>query len=79
MSYFAKIDENGIVVNVIVADAEFIAGQPGTWIETFMDDPTKQYAGIGHGWNGADFLPCPFMQSTWDATNKVWRLLQYDR
>lgn len=33
MAHFAKI-ENGIVVNVIVAEQDFIDTQPGTWIQT---------------------------------------------
>lgn len=32
ISTYAQV-ENNIVVNVVVADAEWIAEQPGTWIE----------------------------------------------
>lgn len=51
-TYFAKI-ENGIVTNVIVADKDFADSQPGTWIQTYKDSPTKQYAGIGYFYNDA--------------------------
>lgn len=70
--YFANVNEQGIVEHVIVADADFVAGLPGTWIETFDDDPTKKYASIGHGYDGIDFLPRPFTQSNWDANTKAW-------
>lgn len=49
--YFAQLDENNVVVDVRVVTAQFMAENPerypGTWVETFIDDPTKQYAGIG--------------------------------
>lgn len=51
MNYYAKVD-NGKVVNVIVADADFIAtyddGTPGQWVETWLDGSLrKNHAGIG--------------------------------
>lgn len=72
MAYFAKLNDENIVESVIVADAQFINNQSGIWIETFVDDPSKQYAGIGYGWNGLEFLPQPFSRSTWAAQNKTW-------
>lgn len=33
MSHFAQV-ENGIVINVIVADQSFVDGQEGTWVQT---------------------------------------------
>ena len=49
--YFAQLDENNVVTNVHCVTAEFIAENPerysGVWVETFVDDPNKQYAGIG--------------------------------
>lgn len=42
---YAKI-ENGIVSNVILADAEFVATQPGTWV---LDT-----VGAGVGWTYAN-------------------------
>lgn len=51
MTYFAQIVEN-IVVNVIVITQEFLDANTdiytGTWVETFIDDPNKTYAGIGY-------------------------------
>lgn len=40
MSYYAKIVD-GIVEQVIVADAEVVAPLDGIWVETFMDDPFR--------------------------------------
>lgn len=51
MTYFAKI-ENGIVVNVIIADQAFVDAQPGLWIETFPDrSQRKNYASKGDSWD----------------------------
>jgi hypothetical protein len=56
--YFAQVT-NGIVTNVAVVTAEFMAENPdrypGTWIETFYSVPNKTYAGIGYTWDGTDF------------------------
>lgn len=53
--YFAQIDENNIVLAVHVVTSEFMAANPerylGTWVETFVDHPDKQYAGIGYIYN----------------------------
>jgi hypothetical protein len=45
-TYFAQLDENNIVTQVIVADQSFVDSIGGTWVETFMDSD-KKYAGIG--------------------------------
>ena len=45
-TYFAQLDENNIVTQVIVADQSFVDSIGGTWVETFMDS-NKKYAGIG--------------------------------
>ena len=45
-TYFAQLDENNIVTQVIVADQAFVDSIGGTWVETFMDSD-KKYAGIG--------------------------------
>lgn len=34
MAHFAEINESKTVMRVIVADADFIATMPGTWIQT---------------------------------------------
>jgi len=46
-TYFAQLDENNIVTQVIVADKSFVDSIGGTWAETFMDSD-KNYAGIGY-------------------------------
>jgi hypothetical protein len=50
--YFAQLDDNNVVINVHVVTAEFMAENPerypGTWVETFFDNPNKQYAGLGY-------------------------------
>ena len=49
--YFAQLNDNNVVIYVAVVTAEFMAENPdrytGVWVETFGDDPNKQYAGIG--------------------------------
>lgn len=53
--YFAQIDDNNVVTRVAVVTSEFMAENPdryqGVWVETFVDDPNKQYAGIGYIYN----------------------------
>ena len=47
MAHYAKIIE-GTVVEVIVADADYIDGLEGTWIQTsYNSNIRKNYAGIG--------------------------------
>lgn len=57
--YFAQVTD-GIVTNVAVVSAEFMAANPerytGTWIETFIGVEGKTYAGIGCLWDGTDFV-----------------------
>lgn len=59
-TYYAQVT-NGVVTNVAVVTAEFMAENPdryqGEWVETFIDVPGKTYAGIGYTWNGTDFVP----------------------
>ena len=51
-TYFAQIDDQNIVIDVRVVDAEYMAENPelypGVWIQTYVDDPNKTYAGIGY-------------------------------
>jgi hypothetical protein len=53
--YFAQIDADNVVINVAVVTQQFIDENPdrylGTWVETFVDLPTKTYAGIGYIYN----------------------------
>lgn len=63
--YFAKLDENNVVVHVAVVTAEFMAANPdrypGRWVETFFDTEGKTYAGIGFSYDETkqDFTPPP--------------------
>lgn len=52
MAHFAKI-ENGVVVNVIVAEQDFIDTQEGEWVQTsynvhdgVYEDPLTRQAGV---------------------------------
>ena len=56
MSEYALV-ENGICTNAIIADADFIATQPGTWV----DITTEAGVGIGWTWDG----------TTWTAPEVV--------
>lgn len=74
--YFAELDENKIVKRVIVAESlkwcEDNLG--GTWIETFMDDPNHNYAGVGYkSYDDRNFsAPQPFPSWTLNA-KKEWQ------
>ena len=48
--YFAEVSSSNVVKRVIVADNAEWCSQTlgGTWIETFIDAPDKNYAGKGH-------------------------------
>jgi len=57
MLYFAQIVKN-IVTEVIVINNDITNGAQfchdllgGVWVETFIDDPNKTYAGIGYSYN----------------------------
>ena len=47
--YFAKINKNNIVKDVVVAESLdwVVSNLKGTWVETFADNPNKPMAGIG--------------------------------
>lgn len=70
MAYYAKI-VNDIVTDVIVVSDDITDGAQfctdllgGEWVETFMDDPTKTYAGIGYPYDPItnDFIaPIPII------------------
>lgn len=48
--YFAQLNNENVVIDIHCVTAEFMAANPerypGTWVETFVDNPNKQYAGI---------------------------------
>ena len=64
--YFAQVTD-GVVTNVAVVSAEFMAANPerypGTWVETFIGVEGKTYAGVGFVWNGTDFV-APYFPPT---------------
>jgi len=55
--YFAKLDENNVVVHVAVVTREFLEANPeryqGRWVETFFDTEGKTYAGVGYTYDEA--------------------------
>ena len=58
--YFAQVVD-GIVTDVRVVTAEFMASNPdrypGTWVETFFGVEGKVFAGVGCTWDGTNFIP----------------------
>ena len=80
MAYFAKIDENNIVVQVIVADQAFIdsgaVGDPASWIETKKDGSIRgRYAGKGKVYDpSVDKFkpPKPYESWTYNETEDQW-------
>ena len=75
MAYFAKLDENNIVTQVIVADQEYITSQEGTWLETTNDGYRKNYAGIGYTYDesrDAFITPKPFNSWVLNEDTCIW-------
>jgi hypothetical protein len=68
--YFAQLDENSIVTQVIVAEPSFVNSIGGTWVETFIDGEQRcNYAGIGFTFDAekdAFYAPQPFPSWTLD-------------
>ena len=67
MAYYAQIVDN-IVTEVIVVDNDIPNGEQfctnlfgGTWVQTYIKNPNKNYAGIGYTYDPVtnDFLPPP--------------------
>ena len=65
-TYFAQIDDENIVIDVRVVDAEYIAQNPnlypGTWVETYIDVEGKTYAALGYTYDAATdnfYAPIP--------------------
>ena len=59
MNYFAQIIQN-IVIEVTCVNSDIADGAQfchdllgGEWVQTFIDDPDKTYAGIGYTYNPA--------------------------
>ena len=78
MSHFAKIDQNGIVQEVIVAEQEFIDSleDSSLWIQTsYNHNIRKQYAGLGYIYdktNDVFITPQPFPSWSLDS-NFDWQ------
>lgn len=68
ITYFAQLDKNNRVLVVHAVTQEFIDENPdrypGTWVETFTDNPNKTYAGVGFVYDPQtqDFTPPPIEQ-----------------
>ncbi len=72
MSTYAEINDENIVVNIIVADAEFVATQPN---KTYVEYTDENPAGIGWTYDSdADVFvaPQPFPSWTLDE-NHDWQ------
>jgi len=41
MATYAQVDELNVVVNIVEADAEWVAEQPGEWIEYTDENPCR--------------------------------------
>ena len=72
--YFAQVDDNNIVTQVIVAGQSFVDSLGGKWVETAMDGSIRHnYAGIGYTYDAAKdafIAPQPFPSWTLDDTFK---------
>lgn len=75
-TYFAEIDPSGVVLRVIVASPEEIAGEPGTWVQTWIDGGArKNYAAPGYTFDaqrGAFIAPRAHPDATFDETTCRW-------
>ena len=72
--YFAEINDNNIVTQVIVAGQSFVDSLGGKWVETAMDGSIRaNYAGIGYTYDAAKdafIAPQPFPSWTLDDACK---------
>jgi len=72
--YFAEINDNNIVTQVIVAGQSFVDSLGGKWVETAMDGSIRaNYAGISYTYDPVKdvfYAPQPFPSWTLDATFK---------
>jgi hypothetical protein len=63
--FFAQVTD-GVVTDIAVVSADFMAANPdrypGQWVETYFDTAGKTYAGIGYTWNGTDFVAPPLVE-----------------
>lgn len=78
MAYFAKLDENNIVIDTIVADQSFIdsLNDSHTYIQYDKTAPGKEnMGGIGNTWDSENqgFIPSsPFASWSWNVDTWSW-------
>ena len=86
MAHFAKLDENNIVTQVIVAEQEYIDTLSGTWVQTSYNTYggvhklggtplRKNYAGIGNTYDSVRdaFIPTkPYNSWVLNETTCRW-------
>lgn len=74
--YYAKLDENNVVIDVIVADADFISAIGGVWIQYDVDGVSpKNAAVIGGTWRedlGGFVAPQPFASWALNESTCKW-------
>ena len=78
MSYYVKVVD-GVVVQGIVADAEFfnvfVDSSPGTWLETKEDGSLRaNFAGVGYIYDSVNdvfYPPCNF--ASWTISAPTWK------
>ena len=80
MSHFAKINDNNVVVDVIVAEQDFIdsgaVGDPSKWVQTsYNNSIRKNFAGIGYTYdktNDVFIPPKPYPSWELDVNTYLW-------
>jgi len=74
--YFAQVDDNNIVTQVIVAGQSFVDSLGGKWVETAMDGSIRaNYAGIGYTYDSTHdvfYAPQPFESWKLNADSYLW-------
>ena len=88
MRHYAKVS-NGIVQNVIVAEAEFfdtfVDSSPGQWVQTSYNTHggvhasggtplRKNYAGLGYHYDGTGFYP-PQPYPSWIKNTDTYHII----
>ena len=71
MATYAQLDEANIVLNIVVADSEWIALQSGTWIE-YTDEKPACIGGIYNETADVFIKPQPFPSWLLDS-NYDWQ------
>lgn len=77
IKYYAKINKNNIVEQVIVSETKKWVNdnKDGDWIETFIDSKSKKYAGVGWSYyrNTKNFYPPKPYESWILDSNLEWQ------